>query len=88
VPPVSVECAGAASRITNSHESLPPLGGIAGTGACREAGMRSASLIPWTPAAVTVPASSLLKLRLFIRLHLLLSHHKPESLWNIRLADE
>jgi hypothetical protein len=29
-----------------------------------------------------MPASSLLKFRLFITLHLLLSHHKPKSLRN------
>jgi hypothetical protein len=49
---------------------------MADTGASCAPGFRSASLILWTPAAVTVPASSLLKLRLFITLHLLLYHHK------------
>ena len=38
--------------------------------------------------AVTVPASSLLKLRLFITLHLLLSHHKGRNPTEHSRADE
>ena len=76
VAPVSVACAGAASRTTYSHESLPPLGGRSGTGDFCKAGWFAAILVPWIPAAVTVPAISLPKLRLSMALS---QHIRPKK---------
>src|SRR6201999_3205135 len=71
--PTSVRCGGIASRITNSQSFPPPAGGAASmaTEPSRDLGPcggfdRSAAIAVGTPAALTAPASSLLKLRLSI----------------------
>jgi hypothetical protein len=54
---------------------MPPLGGSFDIDTFCKAGLLSAAFTPCIPAVVTVPASSLLKLRLSMALLLSLSHH-------------